>query len=221
MWMNVPSLQEALMNAELVEFRCRQGRRYELSAVLLLSCVAMMRGAKTEQEIALWIERDGQRWLKWLGVASERGPSAATVTRVFQGVESARLQAALILWAQQVMEILRPARLHEWEQTVVLRIETRAWFSGVSGHNAITALSQCLNSIIDTLIVAFDEREDAARCESLLAGLALTGYVESHDLLDYNDESALPVYSDRLAAPATGQAGRQRPSPNFNQSITQ
>ncbi len=84
MWINVPSLQESLADADLYEFRQSQGKRYELQSVLLLSCVAMMNalhqrwswpvlgsvlllscvammnGAQSEQEIADWCSRYGQ-----------------------------------------------------------------------------------------------------------------------------------------------------------------
>ena len=201
MWMNVPSLQEALINVDLRDFRQRQGRRYELNTIILLSCVAIMRGAATEQEITGWIERDGKRWLKWLGVNGNRGPSAATITRVFAGIETALLEAALIVWARQVIEILRPERLSQWELTATARIETRCQPHGVgrcSSNDTIAFIKQCLEAMSETLLVSFDQRDDRPRGESLLAGLALTSYVESQDLLNYQDINYLPVYTDRL-----------------------
>ncbi len=75
----IPSLREAL--AEMADFRQAQGKRYESVSILLLACMAMMMGARSEQAIAEWGRNYGVAWLRRLGIERERGPSQATIHR--------------------------------------------------------------------------------------------------------------------------------------------
>ena len=226
MWVNIPSLQDALAEAELREFRERRGKRYELQSLLLLSCIAMMNGARTEAEIAAWLEASGERWLKWLGVRGGRCPSAATIARLFRGVDAARLEAALLLWGQQVLDSLRLAEEEEWEA-----LEERAEIIGEAGEAIvwagrrlegaalIGALSHRLNAVLDRLYGTSDWERMAARRESLLAGLALTGYVEAEEL-----GARLPLHgplTDLQEERDRAHEGRSvmRPAPEFPAAI--
>jgi hypothetical protein len=188
MWINIPSLQETLADADLYEFRQAQGKRYELQPVLVLSCVAMMCGAETEQEIAEWSLSHGQRWLKWLGIKNERGPRPATITRIFRGVDGERLEAALILWSQQIFESLRLSNGgdDEWDE-LAFEVEsgnhtTKRW---AAGSERLSRLGFRLRSLLSRLTddaTGWDCVDAGAHRESLLVGLALTGYIETGDL---------------------------------------
>ncbi len=72
----VPPLRDAL--AEVAEFRQARGRRYELSSVLLLCCVAVMCGYRSQAAVAEWGTNYGRKWLRRLGIRRRRGPSQPT-----------------------------------------------------------------------------------------------------------------------------------------------
>jgi len=201
MWINVPSLQEALENAELGEFRQRQGKRYALQPVLLLSCVALMCGAQSEQEIAKWCSTDyGKRWIKWLGIKTQRSPSTATIIRIFRGVDCGRLEAGVILWTQQILESLQHSTDEGWDELAAELENSEFIINGdVEGSYLLVDLSHRLKILLECLI-GFSERDDfGARRESLITGLILTGYIETSDLRkSQKDRRSLPESSDEI-----------------------
>lgn len=99
---NVTSLQDAL--SQVRDFRHPQGRRYQLPAVLVLSCLAMMNGAHSEQAIADWSGTEGRRWMRLLGIRRQRGPSPATIHRIFRGIDRRQLEEALSQWSRQIID---------------------------------------------------------------------------------------------------------------------
>src|SRR5215210_6815363 len=101
----VLSLRDAL--AEVPEFRQAQGRRYELLPVLLLGCVAVMCGCRSQAAIAEWGTNYGERWLALLGIRRRRGPSQPTLHRIFRGIDCQKLEQAVTRWAEQVLRSYR------------------------------------------------------------------------------------------------------------------
>src|SRR5437868_12290282 len=97
--MRLPSLRDAL--ADVPDFRQAQGRRYELLPVLLLCCVAVMCGARSQAAIADWGANYGTRWLARLGIGRRRGPSQPTLHRIFKALAGALLEQCVTRWAEQ------------------------------------------------------------------------------------------------------------------------
>jgi DDE_Tnp_1-associated len=97
----VPSLRDAL--ADVPEFRQAFGRRYELLPVLLLCCVAILCGARSQSAIAEWGSNYGVRWLARLGIKRRRGPSQPTLHRIFKGLDHESLEQAVSGWVEQVV----------------------------------------------------------------------------------------------------------------------
>lgn len=98
----VPSLRDAL--AEVREFRQAKGRRYELLSVLLLCCVAVMCGYRSQAAIAEWGTNSGRRWLARLGIKRRRGPSQPTLHRIFKGLDCEQLERVIGQWAEMVLD---------------------------------------------------------------------------------------------------------------------
>src|SRR5215216_4756594 len=99
--MRLPSLKDAL--ADVPDFRQAQGRRYELLPILLLCCVAVLCGARSQSAIAEWGENYGTRWLSRLGIRRRRGPSQPTLHRIFKGLDCLRLEQCVTAWAERVL----------------------------------------------------------------------------------------------------------------------
>jgi hypothetical protein len=97
----VPSLRDAL--ADVPDFRQAQGRRYELLPVLLLCCVAVMCGARSQAAIADWGQNYGTRWLTRLGIRRRRGPSQPTLHRICKALDATRLEQCVTRWTEQVL----------------------------------------------------------------------------------------------------------------------
>ncbi|MGE0103872.1 MAG: transposase family protein [Blastocatellales bacterium] len=77
------------------DFRHPRGRRYSLEAILMLTGLAMMNGAQSEKEVIDWTRSEGRRWLDQIGIRRRRGPSLATLHRVFRGIDRGQLNCAL------------------------------------------------------------------------------------------------------------------------------
>jgi hypothetical protein len=97
----VPPLAAVL--ADFPDFRAPRGVRHPLLAVLLLSCVAMLCGARGESAIAEWAENYGETWRAPLGFTRPDGPSQSTVQRIFGGIDCDLLESRLGQWAARVI----------------------------------------------------------------------------------------------------------------------
>ena len=177
----VPSLVQAL--SLIPDFRQAQGRRYELLPVLILSCVAVMCGCRSESAIADWGTNYGSSWLRKLGFKSARGPSQSTLHRIFKGINHLLLEAALSHWAEQVVS-LRPGC--STEQLVGLAIDGKTLCGsakqGADHTHLLSCLSQTLGIVLSQVAVA-DHSSEILKVDDLLDGLVLKGKVLTGDAL--------------------------------------
>lgn len=176
----VPSLRDAL--ADVPDFRQAQGRRYELLPVLLLCCVAVMCGARSQAAIADWGENYGTRWLARLGIRRRRGPSQPTLHRIFKHLDGALFEQCVARWSEHVLT----AYAGTDGALEVLSLDGKTLRGsarqGTAESHLLGAVSQRLGVVVAQLAVA-DKSHEAAQLEALLAALVLEGRVVTCDAL--------------------------------------
>ena len=179
----VPPLAAVL--ADFPDFRDPRGVRHPLLAVLLLSCVAMLCGARGESAIAEWAENYGETWRAPLGFTRPDGPSQSTVQRIFHGIDCDALEARLAQWAARVIAYC-PAPVDAplpFEAMAIdgktLRCSARC---GADDAHLLSAFSQRLGVVLGQVAVP-DKSNEITAIDDLLARLMLTGWVVTTDAL--------------------------------------
>jgi hypothetical protein len=81
--------------AEIPDFRKEKGKHHPLPAVLALSCVAIMCGAKGYCAIAEWGRNYGKEISKALGFTHEKTPCAATFCNIFRKIDTRIMESKL------------------------------------------------------------------------------------------------------------------------------
>lgn len=189
----VPPLAAVL--ADFPDFRDPRGVRHPLPAVLLLSCVAMLCGARGESAIAEWAENYGETWRTPLGFTRPDGPSQSTVQRLFKGLDCDLLESRLGQWATQVIATC-PVPLDAplpFEAMAIdgktLRCSARC---GADDAHLLSAFSQRLGVVLGQVAVP-DKTNEITAIDDLLARLILTGWVVTTDALFTQAEIAQAI----------------------------
>lgn len=178
----VPPLATFL--ATVPEFRCAQGRRHPLRALLLLACAAMLCGARGESAIADWAKNYGSPWRTRLGFTHPNGPSQSTIYRLLQGIDCTALERALSAWAAQVLAQLPTTAAPLSVEAVAIDGKTlrTSQHCGATDAHVLSALSQRLGIVLGQVAVR-DKTNEIRAMDALLADLLLTGWVVTTDAL--------------------------------------
>ena len=179
----VPPLAAVL--TDFPDFRDPRGVRHPLLAVLLLSCVAMLCGARGESAIAEWAENYGARWRAPLGFTHPDGPSQSTVQRIFKGLDCALLETRLGQWAARVIAAC-PAATAPPVPFEAMAIDGKTLRGsakcGAADAHLLSAFSQRLGVVLGQVAVP-DKTNEITAIDDLLARLVLTGWVVTTDAL--------------------------------------
>lgn len=92
------SLMEVLTSSELVDRRRAQGLRHPLGGLLALTVVAMLSGVRSQKGIVEFGRDRGRDFLRLFGLRKFRGPSEATISRVFASLDVAAFEALVRRW---------------------------------------------------------------------------------------------------------------------------
>ena len=178
--LQVPSLRDAL--ADVPDFRQAQGRRYELLPVLLLSCVAVMCGARSQAAIAEWGPNYGIRWLARLGIYRQSGPCQPTLHRIFKALDGVCLEQCVTRWAEQVLTACAGTDAALEALSIDGKSLRGSARQGAPERHLLGAISQRLGVVVAQLAVS-NKSHEAASIEALLAALVLEGRVVTLDAL--------------------------------------
>ena len=179
----VPPLAAVL--ADFPDFRDPRGVRHPLLAVLLLSCVAMLCGARGESAIAEWAENYGETWRAPLGFTRPHGPSQSTVQRLFKGLDCDLLEARLGEWATAVLACtpaLAAAPLPFEAMAIDGKTLRGSAKCGAVDAHLLSAFCQRLGVVLGQVAVP-DKTNEITAIDALLARLTLTGWVVTTDAL--------------------------------------
>lgn len=105
--MKCRSLMDIL--SEIPDFRKAKGKRHKLSAILAMSCVAILCGARTYTAIADWGRNHDRRFIKALGFTHKKTPCIATLHLIFKKLDIKLLEAKLGEWAEGILSQEREA----------------------------------------------------------------------------------------------------------------
>ena len=176
----VPALVAYL--AQIPEYRQARGTQHPLLALLLLVCVAMLCGARSQSAIADWGKHHGPPWLRRLGFTKDRAPSQPTLSRLFQRVPHKTVEAVLGRWAERALRCC-PAPPGTLEGVAVdgktLRGSKR---QGAADAHLLSAFSHRLGVVLGQTGVPDKTNEIGAASEFLLS-LVLEGRVLTADAL--------------------------------------
>jgi predicted transposase YbfD/YdcC len=177
----VPPLAASL--ALIPEYRHARGIRHPLTALLLLTCVAMLGGARGPSGIADWAKHHGEPWRSRLGLTHPEGPSQSTVQRLFAHIAIEALEAQLAAWAQQVLAALPPLDPARLEAVAMdgktLRMSARC---GAVDPHLLSLYSHRLGLVLAQCAVA-DKTNEIGASDDVLAQLVLTGVVVTGDAI--------------------------------------
>jgi predicted transposase YbfD/YdcC len=168
--------------AQIPDFRCGQGKRHPLPAILSLACCAMLCGYRSYSAIAEWGQNYGASLAQALGF-THNTPCAATLHTVFRHVDRDSIEAKLGAWAESIVG--SPPAPPAGEQAAIaldgktLRGSRK---QGAPGVHLLSAVSHHMGLTLAQGAVN-DKTNEITQVETLLRHLALPGRVCTMDAL--------------------------------------
>jgi hypothetical protein len=153
----------------------------------------MMHGAQSGEAIAAWSKNQGRKWLGLLGMRRRRGPSHATIKRIFKGIDRVQLEEVLGQWSQSVLIAADPtANPVDGSRGITSdEIEGKKRENDRS-RDSLQALNQWVETMMSNLSETNQQAESRGR-ESLFEGLVLSGYGDSRN--QHISESGLKIWA--------------------------
>jgi hypothetical protein len=171
------SLRAAL--EQLPDVRRSQGLEHPLGGVLALAVCALLCGARSQYAVSQWGQDCGPDIRAALGLKRERGPSGATVHRVFRHLDHAAFERVLGEWFA--------ASGLQTEEAIAIDGKTLRGIHGeeVPGIHLVAAFAQQTRTVL-AQVATQGKGHELAGVEAVLAALPtrlLCGHVITGDAL--------------------------------------
>jgi predicted transposase YbfD/YdcC len=168
--------------ADIPDFRQPRGKRHPLSAILALSCCAILCGCRGYGAIAEWGRNYGTQIANALGF-THNTPCAATLFTIFGHVDCEAFEAKLGAWAHSVLAHTPAASAASQDAMAVDGKTLRGSKKhGAPGTHVLSVLSQHLGLTLTQQAVD-DKTNEIKAIETVLGQLVLTGRVLTMDAL--------------------------------------
>ena len=168
--------------ADIPDFRKSRGKRHPLSAILALSCCAILCGYRSYSAIAEWGRNYGGRIAQALGF-SHNTPCAATLHTIFRYVDRDDVETKLGAWAQSMAAWTAPDSPAD-EAAVALDGKTLRGSKkqGAPGTHLLSALSHHVGLTLAQQAVD-DKTNEITQVEAVLEQVVLANRICTMDAL--------------------------------------
>ncbi len=186
--MKCRSLMDIL--SEIPDFRKAKGKRHKLSAILAMSCVAILCGARTYTAIADWGRNYDRRFIKALGFTHKKTPCIATLHLIFKKLDIKLLEAKLGEWAEGIVSQEQEATAGEAVAGEAVAVDGKAlrgslkqdadisYLLSAVSHEIGLTLAQCSVDFKDG-----DKTNEIGAMPELLQNLVLEGKIITADAM--------------------------------------
>lgn len=158
--------------------RSAQGKRYELSALLVFMCTGMLCGCGSLQALTAWGKRQESALLKAMGLKRGKSPGYGTLQRTVSQLDVESFEAALSEWVQGVRE---QASGEGWQGLAMDgKVVRGSAHGGLPGVHVLALLAHDLGIPLKQGEVPVTTNEHKASL-TLLEGMNLTNQVITAD----------------------------------------
>ena len=168
--------------SDIADFRKSRGKRHPLSAILALSCCAMLCGYRSYSAIAEWGRNYGTDIAQALGF-THNTPCASTLHTIFRCLDREAFEAKVGAWAERVV-VTAPAAPEAPEIAMAVDGKTLRGSKkqGAPGMHLLSVLAHRVGLTLTQQAVAAKTNEIKA-VETVFGQIVLTGRIVTMDAL--------------------------------------
>jgi hypothetical protein len=176
---------------QVPDFRRKQGRRYPLLVVLLITIMSIMSGRCRYREIAAFAKANQQELLRFFRLKRRRLPSHVTIRAVLKGVDFEEVLTAFNQWAEQSVTLAPD----EW-----LAMDGKALASTVADYDSayqnfvslVSVFSHKRGHVVKAAKLENQKRSEIPTVRALIEALELQDVVFSLDALHCQKKPSRP-----------------------------
>jgi predicted transposase YbfD/YdcC len=185
--------------SEIPDSRKQKGKRHPLSAILALSCFAMMCGCKTYSAIAQWGRDYDQRFIKALGFTHDKTPCAATFCNVFSDISIKVMESKLGQWATSLgiaTDTSAQESSQEEYQEEAISIDGKTLRGSLKQGSSVTHLLSAVSHKLGLTLAQCSvdkETNEIGKIDEILKSIVLEGRIISVDAMHTQREASQTI----------------------------